>query len=279
VAVAAFGTYLTSYSVTLNNHTQAAWAAFFALCCSIRIHGDGRRRWRYFFFAGLFAAWAAANEAPALLFVAILLAILLRCDPKRALLGFLPPALAVAAAYFYTTYLATGRLRPYSISFDSQFYLFPGSYWLSPIGIDAMHEPKWLYVFHMVLGHHGVFSLTPVFVFSFCGVFLKDKLQLINRMGLFLTLYLLVLYALTTNNYGGQCQGLRWLFWLIPFWLISLAPAVEQGFRSRLFRVLAFAALLISVVSVGFALSGGGDIGPWGASWLYQFYRSIRWAP
>ena len=26
------------------------------------------------------------------------------------------------------------------------------------------------------------------------------------------------------RNYGGSTQGLRWLFWLIPFWLVVLPP-------------------------------------------------------
>jgi hypothetical protein len=69
------------------------------------------------------------------------------------------------------------------------------------------------------------------------------------------------------------------LFWLIPFWLISLAPAVDRAFRSPLFRALAFAALLVSIVSVGFALGAGGPYkvaGPWGLSWLHQAFWPLR---
>ena len=39
-----------------------------------------------------------------------------------------------------------------------------------------------------------------------------------------LTVVLLAFYTWNpkARNYGGSTQGLRWLFWLIPFWLLLL---------------------------------------------------------
>jgi len=281
LGAAAFGTYLTSYSVSLNNHTLAACATFFALYCWVRVECDGQRRRRYFFLAGLCAAWAAANEMPAVLFAAVLFAAFLRLNARRAFFCFLPPALAMAAAFFCATYLAAGSLLPYTFNPEPSLGAYANSPWINPVGIDALQEPKWLYMFNMLLGHHGILSLTPVFVFAFYGAFLKAKLQAINRIGLALTVCVFLAYTLRTANYGGRCQGMRWLFWLIPFWLISLAPAVDKGFGSRLFRALAFAALFVSLLSVGFALSAGGSYGaagPWGFSWLHQLMASRKWA-
>ena len=62
LCAAGLGTYLTAYSVTLNNHTLAATATFFALYCFIRIAYEGQRDWKYFGICGLCAAWAVANE-------------------------------------------------------------------------------------------------------------------------------------------------------------------------------------------------------------------------
>ncbi len=31
------------------------------------------------------------------------------------------------------------------------------------------------------------------------------------------------------RNYGGSTQGLRWLFWLIPFWLVVLPTGLAGG--------------------------------------------------
>ena len=80
-----------------------------------------------------------------------------------------------------------------------------------------------------------------------------------------LTLALLAFYTWNpkARNYGGSTQGLRWLFWLIPFWLLLLPAGLEAGARSRRLRWLSLAALMVSVVSVGYALRT-----PWSHPWL-----------
>jgi hypothetical protein len=281
LCTAAFATYFTAYSVTLNNHTQATWAVFFAIYCAIRICYDGRTDWHYFALSGVFTAWAVANEMVAVLFALLLMGLLFRRHPGRTLQFFAPMAAVVGAAYLYTTYLSTGGLLPYYLYFNTDYYHYPGSYWMTPQGIDAADEPKWFYLFNLLLGHHGIFSLTPVFLIAFYGMFQRNNvLPAIQHMGLALSIGLLVFYTLKTNNYGGVCQGARWLFWLIPFWLISLAPVVERYFESRKFRVLALATLLVSVMSTSHALSGNKDRGrpgPWSASWLQIWMHDRGW--
>ena len=46
-----------------------------------------------------------------------------------------------------------------------------------------------------------------------------------------LTVVLLAFYTWNpkARNYGGSAQGLRWVFWLIPFWLLLLPKGVEDG--------------------------------------------------
>ena len=63
---AGFGTYLTSYSITLNNHTIAAFCSFFALYPTYRIWVENQRIWWLYALAGFFSAFAAVNEFPAL---------------------------------------------------------------------------------------------------------------------------------------------------------------------------------------------------------------------
>jgi len=281
VLMAGFGTYLTSYSVSLNNHTQAAWAAFFALYCTIRIRYDGQTAWYYFASCGCFAAWTVANEMVALFFAVFLFGFLFRSHPRETLKYFLPPSVLIAIAYFYTTYISTGGFLPYYLYFNTAYYQYEGSHWLNPPGIDGANEPKWFYLFNLLLGHHGVFSLTPVFLIAFFGMFQrKPAMEAIQRLGLFLSLGLLIFYTFKTNNYGGVCQGVRWLFWLIPFWLISLAPVVDRSFHSRKFRVFALIALLLSIMSASHALSGNKDKGrpgPWSPSWVQILMHDMHW--
>ena len=281
VSVAAFGTYLTSYSVALNNHTQAAWAAFFALYCAIRIRFDGQTGGHYFVLCGLFTAWTVANEMVAVFFALPLMGLLFASNARQTLRFFVPAAGLVAAAYFLTIYLSTGGFLPYYLYFNTDYYQYEGSYWRTPRGIDAASEPKWFYVFNLLIGHHGIFSLTPVFLIAFYGM-LQRKLALeaIQRLGLILSVALLIFYTFKTNNYGGVCQGARWLFWLIPFWLISLGPAVDRHFHSQKFRAFALIALLLSIMSASHALSGNRDKGrpgPWSPSWVQIFMHDMGW--
>src|SRR5262249_20962753 len=61
---AAFGTYLLPFTQTLNNHTVAAFSAFFALYQFLRIWDEWQfSAWR-FAGAGFAAAFAAASELP-----------------------------------------------------------------------------------------------------------------------------------------------------------------------------------------------------------------------
>ena len=102
VAAAAFGTFLTTFAVVLNNHVLGAVCATVALYAVVRIWFDGRREWWCFALAGLFAALAVANELPALAFLAALGLVLLFAEPRRTLLAFAPAALLVGAGFFGT---------------------------------------------------------------------------------------------------------------------------------------------------------------------------------
>ena len=125
---------------------------------------------------------------------------------------FLPAAALLGAGFLYTTYLSTGGLVPYYLYSNSDYYRYEGSYWLHPTGIDAANEPKWLYLFHLLLGHHGMLSLTPVFLISLTGMLHGWRRDWLQRMGLFLSLLMIGFYTVWTSNYGGACQGPRWLF-------------------------------------------------------------------
>jgi hypothetical protein len=80
-----------------------------------------------------------------------------------------------------------------------------------------------------------------------------------------LTVVVLAFYTTTpkARNYGGNAQGLRWLFWLIPFWLLLLPKGVEAGQHRGRLRALALLALLLSALSVGYAMRN-----PWSHPWI-----------
>jgi hypothetical protein len=297
---AGLGTFLTGFSITLNNHTIAAFSSFFALYPAFLIWCEGRRGWRLFAVAGFFAGFAAVNEFPAAAFLVALGLGLAWKARRQTLSWFLPFALLPIAGHLSTNYLVTGDLMPAYA--HKSAYVYPGSYWLidpasgrlvgsevdpatgKPTGqigkgIDNVYEPWPVYVFHMLVGHHGILSLSPIFVFTLIGVWrsLRSRaspLRAFAALAAFLTLLLLVFYTFFAGNrnYGGMCCGLRWFFWLIPLWLMLLPEGLRGKTAHRWFRGMALAFLLISAISVFYCARN-----PWSRPWLHQYLYYKQW--
>ncbi len=345
---AAFGTYLLPYSQTLNNHTIGAFSAFFALYQFLRIWDEGELAGWRFAVAGFFAGFTASTELPALAFPAVLGPLLLARYPRQTLLSFVPAAIIPIAGFVAAQYVEFGEFYlPYE-SFGSEEYSYEGSIWQTPLELDAFNkhpEPYGVYLFHMTFGHHGIFSLTPLFLLSAWGA-----LRLLQGGGRFLTVWtwltllaiaglagyylydpspwraggamhpyvwsflaipgLLALLALLSGtillrrggepmvavawmtavltvvllavytwnpkarNYGGSAQGLRWLFWLIPIWLLMLPKGVEGGQTRVMVRRLALLALAISAISVGYAMRN-----PWSHPWILDAMEHLNLYP
>lgn len=283
LAAAGLGTNLLIFSTTLNNHSIAAWSTFFALYAFLRIWDDSKTHWGYFAAAGFFGAFAACHELPAALFGVLLFLLVLIKNPSKSFTAFVPAALVPIAAFFVTLYLATGEWTPVYAKFDQQGadspYRYPGSYWLTPLAMDWFDqhpEPWYVYLFHLTLGHHGIFSLTPVFVFSMVAMVrsmfgFDRRLRVFSWLTLVLTCTITAFYVWKTHNYGGSTQGARWLFWLFPFWLILL-PLGFEGAQSRPWlRWMTLAALGFAVFNTGYGLQQ-----PWSHPWIVDMMEHLN---
>lgn len=353
VAAATWGTFVTTFAVTLNNHLPAAIAALASGYCTLRICRDGERAWKYFVVAGLSAAFAATCELPALSLLGLSGLVLLVRAPQRTLLGFAPAVLVVAAAFFGTNYAAHGSLRPpymhrgdgpvlasiaplplapgplpeplvaaarsaglpldgtlrqlsdssrwalvdpqgqplWSVTVGSEqlqirewdnWYAYPGTYWSDDArqGIDRGETSRRRYAFHVLIGHHGIFSLTPLWLLSLAGgvIWLFDN----SRRMRWAVLFVLVLSGVCLGfylarpeidrNYGGMTVGFRWMFWFTPLWLFCAIPAMERLTRRRWGRALILVLLGISVFSASYQC-----LNPWSQPWLYQYWQQLGW--
>ena len=358
-AAACFGTFLTTFAVTINNHLPAAICVLIAAYIAQRIWYDGARNRFYFVIAGSAAGFAAANELPALSLVVLLGVAILRKAPWQTLTGYVPGVLVVAAAFFATNWYAHGDWRPpyahrsdgrllfevdndqptslspetippgmlaglqeFGVEDPSQvrvrerwneagwelfdeksqqrfaanptdsgwhvhawdhWYDYEGSYWTSDKrrGVDRGEQSRKTYALHVLLGHHGLFSLTPIWMISVIGLICMLGPGTTHRPAfalfiLTLTLVCLVFYLglrpMVDRNYGGVCCGFRWLFWFTPLWLIAMLPGVECLSRHRWLRGIAICLLAISVFSVSFPWTN-----PWSQPWLFQYWESLGW--
>src|SRR4029079_5462224 len=98
------------------------------------------------------------------------------------LLAFAPAVAVVVAAFFVTNWAAHQSLRPpylhrsetdpsdnwyrYSYTVNGEV---KQSYWSRPQGIDIGEKSKLTYALHVLIGHHGIISLTPVCVLRVAG--------------------------------------------------------------------------------------------------------------
>ncbi|MEM1305155.1 MAG: hypothetical protein AAGG46_09665, partial [Planctomycetota bacterium] len=251
VASASFGTMLSAFAVVLNNHIIAAAAAAVALYAFTRIRVDGDERRRWYLLAGLAAGFMAANELPALSLTASLGFFLLLRNPRATVVHYGAGVLVVAAAFFATNWVAHQSLRPaymhrnpdkpgISHADNDDWYRFDitvggrtrPSYWSRPGGIDRGEPDLAKYTMHCLVGHHGIFSMTPVWLLSFAGaaamLFKPGAKREIGLMTIALTIVCLVFYIAmrpqVDRNYGGMTNGLRWMFWFAPLWLAAMTP-------------------------------------------------------
>jgi hypothetical protein len=301
-ATAAVGTFLLTFSGTLNNHSPAAFCVLFAAYPLMRaMQARAEMSPRAYFCCGFFAALAAAFELPAAAFVAALGLPLLVARPRETLLFFLPGVLIPAVAFFVCNYAAVGTLIPSYSGFGGPWYNFEGSHWAkwgtpAAKGIDFNVEPTEVYAFHLLLGHHGWFSLTPVWFLALGGLVglgirsAADVRKLFAKPGgtgwtpeLFAAMTLVVSAAVfafyltrtQSYNYGGNTSGPRWLFWLVPLWVLAVPPAADRLAGSWAGRLLCAVLLGFSVFAVFYPA-----VNAWRHPWilnLMEFTGYIRY--
>ncbi len=172
----------------------------------------------------------------------------------------------------------------YEIREWGNWYDYPGSYWSisnpKRSFIDQGQTSQLLYAFHLLFGHHGVFSLTPIWILSFAGMFAllggarlggHFQMRWLGAVGLVLSVVVIAFYISrpeTDRNYGGQCCVARWLLWLSPIWLASMLPVVDWLGGSRWGKWLCFILLLLSVISASIPASN-----PWTHPWLFNIWE------
>jgi hypothetical protein len=167
------------------------------------------------------------------------------------------------------------------------WYDYARSYWKRErkVGVDRGEPSRAVYAWHMLLGHHGFFSLTPAWIIGAWGIFCcltlgrdaqgRDPLRGVLFLALVLTVVCVAFYIarpLKDRNYGGMTSGFRWLFWLIPLWLLATLRGADRLAGHKWLIALALAALAVSVFSA--AYSGQN---PWSHPWLFDYWQKLGW--
>jgi hypothetical protein len=361
VACGCGATFMTTFVVALNNHLPAAIGAMFTLACLLPICWQRQEEWWRFAGAGLFSAFTAACELPALAFFTVIAAILAQRSPRQALVWFFPPALLIAAGVVGTNYLAHGTWKPpyaqrhdgkvlaklplddkspsvaagplaselretfaaagvtvspesrledsqpdkrwvlvdpqsrerYAVVREEEqeelqvrqwgnWYEFPGSYWSSGElqGVDRGEKSIGLYAVHCLIGHHGLFSLTPIWLLMLLGLGLaltgRDRdWRDLSVAVLLISLVVLAFYLTRPQidrNYGGVSCCLRWMLWLAPLWLVAMLPAADWASPSRRACWFSLVFLAISAFSATYS-----SLNPFSHPWIFEYWQYLGW--
>lgn len=286
LTVAAFGTLLSPFLTSINNHTPAALGVLVALlcwwppaCCA--------HRWVTLRFAvwGFAASWAACHDLPAAAFTLAMLLLAGRESLKRTLLVFVPAAAVPAAAFLVCNVIAMEGLVPAYSGYGGETYRFlhngVPSYWLQPQGVDRALETPLVYFLNCTIGHHGWFLLTPVWLLVLLPL-LKAVRPATARerwlIGLTAGLSVIVLgfYLMRTSNYnyGGVSCGLRWAIFLTPLWLLSLSVAIDRLPRTVWVTVATCLTLSASIYSAWEPMSRA-----WQQPWAFHLANRWGWTP
>lgn len=240
-AALAWGTILTSFSVTLNNHTVAAALLFVGVIDAVR----GRPVW-----AGAWVGLTVCVDiVPGLIFVPVLLWIVGDLTGRRGVTRSLAALASCALLFLLANLVIVGSLLPPK--------LVPGgvdqsSYVTSTFGNVQLPE-RWTYPLECLLGGHGLFSVSPVLLFGAFGLFVamcRPKVLVqrwCRQIGAAITVTILG-HVVLVGSYGGWSYGFRYLIPVIPL-LLFFTPVVLTGWRTKVF-------VPALVVSVGFALLG-----------------------
>jgi hypothetical protein len=256
----------TAYATAINNHSVGAAFQVMGFYYAFRARTDVRPLLRHWILAGLILGLLPALDLPSLAFTALTGLYLLTKDWKRALLVFAPAVIPGIVAQFLLAHKATGSWLPAYA--DSTLKSYAGNLFRSArSGIEALREPKTKYTFNMLLGHHGVFSMTPLFFFGIYEAvrrFVKRepyRREILVWMGTFAAF--LYFYITRTTNYGGWCVGMRWLIPIMPWLLMLFALWLDRTTLTRVKQIAVVGAFLVSAYNVQDGLSSPFQFSVW----------------
>jgi hypothetical protein len=166
------------------------------------------------------------------------------------------------------TYEISGSFRPFY--FNSALKTFKQFYFKQPGGIDGLNEPKWLYAFNTLLGHHGLFSMTPIYCFGgyeLVRSLAKRRLLAESLVCAASVLAFLIFFIWRTRNYGGWCVGMRWYVPIMPLLLLYFGVWIDRVRVTRLLWALVLLCFSVSCFNVQDALSSPFQYSVW-HNWL-----------
>jgi hypothetical protein len=252
------------YATHLNELSTAGALAICGLYYAVRIrHGRDAKPWHWP-LAGFVLGMLPAIDMPGMAISGALALYLFTYDKKKTLLWFLPALLPGLIVHLFLTYEISGSFRPFY--FNSALKTFKQFYFKQPGGIDGLNEPKWLYAYNTLLGHHGLFSMTPIYCFALYELvrsLVKRRMVAESLVCAASVVAFLTFFIWRTRNYGGWCVGMRWYVPIMPLLLLYFGVWLDRVRITRLLWALVLLAFSVSCFNVQDALSSPFQYSVW----------------
>ena len=162
------------------------------------------------------------------------------------------------------------------------WYDYPRSYWMGERpGVDAGEKNRFVYAFHLLVGHYGIFTLTPVWLLVPYGLSMRIREpQGRYRFYLATSIAAVSLICFTfyisrpeiDRNFGGVSSSFRWMLWFTPLWIWAALPAITWAMERDWGRKVLFVLLAASIFSMATALDN-----PWQHPWIYRYLAFLGW--
>lgn len=170
----------------------------------------------------------------------------------------------------------------WSVTAWDDWYEYPNTYWKegSRRGVDQGEPSKLVYFSQMTFGHHGLFSLTPMWLLVPIGLVAgvvrgspeARRLMLAISIASVVCFLFYLNRPLIDRNYGGVSVCFRWLLWFAPLWLLVITPVMAWFETAPLRRGTLYTMLALSVFSMSASLET-----PWQSPWIYRFWQFLGW--
>lgn len=277
--VACSGTLISPFLCTLNNHTIAAWGVMGGIYCWWRLQylaSPQRVLLRNAFWWGFWSGWAIVHDLPAAVVAAWFLLHVWRSS-RRTLWTFCLGLALPLLGLIFVNRIATNKWVPVYALYGTTAYRYVHegvpSYWLEPQGVDRNLDTPAVYLLHCLVGHHGWFSLTPIWLVCLMPL-ASGWWRALRRATLLCSVIVLCFYLTRTQNYnyGGVSCALRWAIFLIPLWCLTLFGVLREIVLTFWGRLIVLSLLLLSVYSAWEPLGR-----PWQQPWLFRRMTSWGW--
>jgi len=171
---------------------------------------------------------------------------------------FTIPLLIIFLLFISYNFLTFQKILPVYF-YREQFYHYKNSFWLNPTGFNVydeltFREPKMIYAFNILFGHHGIFLMMPILILALYYLITlsikKNNFQVETRTILYSLIIVIIFFIFHTSNYSGASYVFRWFIPIVPIIIFFLGFCFQKINNTKLlvFFILLFISFYMIII-------------------------------